>query len=393
MRGGVTRSALLIVLLVVPVSLAAQPKLVNEKLVFEEEDPVHVGLQSMLLSPDGRHLLYLRREQVDVAGEPGRASGSRRAYRLAVRDLVSGRDLVVPVPAFPDSDPTDPIMKSQSFGPGGKQVVFGAGVDANGDGFFDYPKETMQIVLYDVASGTVSPLGVTGGWAAAMFDRTGEGLLITTADPADWSIQVQKTPLARLDCRPVSVDGVPYSICPAADVAAVVLQLAPPPKRYKKQKLVLYDLQADRQLLELPTHVDYSQVGRRRAEWTADGRFLYYTDLGSEDDPPGGEESRDKTVTRVWDRLEGKGVGLMRECLPIGPGPTATSMLLTEATVRGDLSSLHLHDAAEGRIWEFGQLFDVMICAHGRRVVYGKEVEPAHYAVYMAEIAIPSEDE
>ena len=188
------------------------------------------------------------------------------------------------------------------------------------------------------------------------------------------------------------------------------------------QRLVLYDLKADKEISELPIHQRNAKLDDCETQWTADGRYLYYYDWivlkpgegfsklpirnrrgNTLDDgwtqwaaagPPQGsypvafnaagqEEGKTIPVTRVWDRVAGKQVGLCLNAVAVGPGPTPTSMFL--AGLSAGRKGFWIHDAGSGEKHRVGDLSTKLIHAWGSKVLY---VRPKNMAsrVFLGEV-------
>jgi len=108
------RNALCLSVVFVLISVAAAAergakagaKLAGEKKIMtvptRGDARVKVRPGAMRLSPDGKGLLFFRRETIRI--KDGERERTRRVYRLVLRDLAAGTDKVLPIPALFSDD-------------------------------------------------------------------------------------------------------------------------------------------------------------------------------------------------------------------------------------------------------------------------------------------------
>lgn len=352
-----------------------KPKLINKKSIF----PYHRnrmiqknhGINSMRLSPDGKHLLYIRRER-----------GNR--CRIVLQNIISGKNKDLPIPAYDDVDIPMMMLSMNVFDTAGKRIVLGAGIDTNGNGVFDSSREKMKPVVYDIASGKTKDLPVQNNITIPTFDRTGKGFIIIAGDEDAKTGKLITMRAEKANPKVHNILGLPRGVCPTADV--IPLLLLP-----DREKFILYDLKAGKQIIELPKHKKSNTILLERTpQWTGNGRYLYYPDL-KDDAAKGARKPNTKPITRIWDRKTKKESGIVDDAIAIGPGPGKTTMVLAKGDhYRGKLI---LHDAATDKSWT---LFDNSqrpmhrcITAQGKYLIYGKRIPDNKADVYLAEIALP----
>ena len=93
MRIGMMRRAVLVVLFMTVPVLTAEPKLVNERMIFGPRDQVSQGLLKMRVTPGGKYLLYFRSQFSGRRRD--RDTGELKEVWLAYmwsRDMVTGED-------------------------------------------------------------------------------------------------------------------------------------------------------------------------------------------------------------------------------------------------------------------------------------------------------------
>ena len=374
------------VLALISAGVADEPKLAKPKLILADDGTEEVvkSMHSARLSPDGRHLLYMRVKQVELPARDGRPARKRRFYHLILRDLKSGKDKPLPVPAYMDDEMAVAMISDRIFGSGGKTIALGGGVDANGDGLHDYGTEKMQAVVYDIASGKLTKLPVNESAVLATFDRTGKGLIIMSMSMGEWEGKLLTTPLAKL--RHLGKWGLPRGVCPTGDALALLL----PPEREAKRRInfILYDLKADKQIAELPTHEKNTKLDDYCSQWTSDGRYLYYMDVKYDFLPEG--RGQREVLTRIWDRTKGREVGIVADVLPIGPGPGKSTMVVAKG--RRGSKQMFLHDAATGDSHPLGKETMTAIAAEGKYLLYADKPADGKSGMYMAEIVPARKD-
>ena len=373
--------ALLSILCFAGLTLAQGPKLAGEKLILADDDAWKVrenaGLHSMKLSPDAKHLLYFRKRRVIVNER------DRPAYRVVLREVASGKDVVLPVTPLDFDDPLVAMLSMRPFDASGTKVVLGAGLDANDNGLHEHRTEKMEAVVYDIAKGRKTSLPIKGDMVFPTFDRTGKGLVVMTANRAVKTGKLYTTALENVKLKEYSRWGFPRSLCPTADVLPMLL----PPEGGSRPtfKFVLYDLAKDEQIAEPPLHERNTKLDDYNPQWTANGRYLCYVDLKVES--ADGRERR-KLITRIWDRVEGKEYGIVDGSIPVGPGPGKTTIVLVEGR-----RILRLHDVASGKSWPLGDEGMRVIAAQGKYMIYArsKEAGDKKPGAYLAEIVPPAE--
>ncbi len=387
MKHAILLTFLGVLMLVLSTATAADgPKLVNEKQILPDNENWKIsenqGINSMRLSPDGKHLLYIRWEKVNDPEE----NRQRRIYRIVLRNIASGKDKTLPIPAYRNGEIAVIMLSMNVFDTTGKRIVLGVGIDANGDGRHDHRQEKMKPVVYDIASGKTKDLSMQDDIIIPTFDRTGKGFIIIAADKQARTGKLITMRTEKASPKVHHIWGLPRGVCPAADVLSLLL----PPDRNagRRENLVLYDLKADKQIAKLPTHEKNTKLDDYNPQWTGDGRYLYYVDM--KDDAAGGPDNpKTKPITRIWDRKTNKEGGIVDSAIPIGPGPGKTTMVLGKP-LKGVMTpkGYILHDAATGKSWPLCDNFKRVITAQGKYVIYVKKTLGKPGA-YMAEIVLP----
>lgn len=385
---------LMAVLLAAPVALAAEPAkpadgpgLVDEKLVLQPpKDAGRDGWKLQLrgphdiqVSPLGTDLLYIRSLSAMVKRE------NRTIRRLVLRNVASGLDTVLPIPAFTQDDVFKYMLTCRLFDPAGKRIVLGVGVDDDNDGVTSPgDADRMRGAIFDIATGKLRLLDVEGPAVVPSFDRTGKRIYLLKWDVKNWTGMLYVGEAAKLEFEPLKFLGLPRGFCPAADVAAMLIR--PAEKGALGFRLALYDQKADKQILELPTAGYCVELVGSCPKWTADGRYLYYRNLAKR---AGGGFYR---VTRIWDRKTAKQIGQVPDARPLGPGPAADSMVLAVFQA-GSVKQVIVHRATTGKSQAVAGLKGRPVAVAGGRLFYMKYVKwtDSGNALFSAKIAMPAE--
>jgi len=344
------------------------------------------GMWSMKLSPDLKHLLYVRGEQAQVPDDQGEQR-QRSVYRMILRNVATGAEKVLPAAAVDVDDYVVACLSMKVFGPKGRKIVLPLPEKADGNGVVSIRSggSGMQVGLYDVASGKVDRLDVKGPVVFPSFDGSGKKLIVLSMDVRAMSGTLYVTPVDKIDLKPLNQWGLPRTPCPTADLMPLLL----PPKRDGPGDMgvVLYDLKADAVKYKLLANERGTKMDDYNPQWTADGRYLYYVDMKEEGD---GESRTRKYFTRVWDVKENKEAGLIDRAVAVGPGPSKTSMVLTAIRSAGpEQRQVLLHDAVAGTTWSLGDGRVRPISTQAGRLVYVRMADDGTETVCIAEIIAP----
>ena len=316
---------LLWVLTTSPVTSSANgPKLVGEKAIMKLDDNIAYretrGVFSMRLSPDGRRVLYLHRKIYKATDADG-SQRDRPGYKLVLRDLKTGKDTAVPVPAVHSDDYALAWLSMTVFDPTGKTLIVPAGRDANKNDFME-ETERCKAGFYDIASGKLKTLDVEGNMTLPTFGPSGKTLLVLTVEGAGTptGMKIHITPTDKIKFRRLSKAGLIRSVSPTSDLVAMLLITEGMPGR-----CVLYDVKTDTVNGELIGKRQSPELMEYNPQWTGDGRYVYHIITNSE--VRDGRSYR-KILTRIWDVKAGKEVSLLSDVAPIGPGSGKGTMVL-----------------------------------------------------------------
>jgi hypothetical protein len=362
-------------------------KIVDEKAIFALSDDVNLGenkgVGSMRLSPDGTKLLFIRRRGDDR---------KTRSYKLVLRDIKTGKDKELKLPGYDNDDMATFMVTGNVFGPAGLKVALGAGIDANKNGRHDFggDSEKMQAVVYDLATDKMTKIGEAAYVALASFDRTGKGLVIINADKKAEMGKMFVTPLEKIKLRQLCLWGLPRGACPTADVMAVLLPPKEDPRSDGRRptpapKMVLLDLAKDKVLADVPLREGNTKLHDYCPQWTGDGRYLYYTSEAHE--PEANGHMRNKIESRVWDREKKQLTFEVPATIPIGPGPTPTTMVLSSYPVT-PVDKPVVHDAKADTTWTVNGPAIRLITSQGKYILYAKKGDDGKETLYRGKISL-----
>jgi hypothetical protein len=372
---------------------ADEPRLVKQREVFGPEETYETGgkthgLGYMRLSPDGQRVLCIRRQVLEVAGgdppSPGPPARSRRSpgrevRRLVLRELGTGKDRLVPVPPCAWEDIFVKMVMRNVFDPAGSALVLAGGA-AGPAGVFEIGQGKMQAVRYDIAADTIQPLAQAEELVLPQFDGAGRGLLIMTAEKTGGRLYWLAWPEMRL--QRLNVYGMPMLPCPTADLVPLFYR----DRDNDRLKFVLYDFRADKEVAPLPVHPGNTLLEDIPAQWTSEGRYLYYCDLES----PADGEGPSRALTRIYDRQQNRLLAKMENAFPVGAGPAPATMVMGLAENAKAPPGMVLHDAASGQVWTLSEAPAGIFYAGGGKVLYARKTQGGGLATVLAEIDAPA---
>ena len=388
---------------------APEPRLTNAKRVFPKggvrwKRPAQYSFWAMRLSPDGKSILYTRPKGKPPLTAEGVPDRQKAEYELLLRNLSTGKDTVLPIGAI-ESGWRTVYTRFNLFDPTGQRLALGkvALVEVEldrpkGKGRVTAVRSEMEVLLYDVRAGKVKKTGIKGDMAFAKFDRTGKRLIAAQGSGRAWGLHTAD--LDKFKLKPIGVQGFPSGVCPGADVVCIWQ----PPKRTPAsapgvrrtrgpQRLFLYDLKAGKQVADLPMDQRTSKLDDWETQWTANGRYLYYYDVVDDNMHASGpgRNKRTRPIVRIWDRVANKPAGTIGDAIPVGPGPTATTMVLSK-WVANRTGGIILHDAKTGGEWSLAGAGVHLIHAWGKRIAYLKRSPDGTETAYVAEIVLTPAD-
>jgi len=411
-------------LLSAPICRAA-PQLRNERIVLPDIAGsvklwgIHLTASAQL-SPDAGKLLYVRVERVAEASRPagggaerdnqpreparprlpgGRKPGAASAparvsserCRFVLRDVQTGKETVIPTPPFADADLMIPPLTAYAFDPSGSRALAVTGIDSNGDGAISRDADRVEPILFEPASGAVRGVNVPARLVWPVLDRLGNGIVFFAEQDEPGASKLAAASPPDFPPRQLKVAGAPREVCPAADLLPVVVLPSRDAKGTSRAKLLLCDLSGVREPAELP--LSYELTGpAMRCCWSTDGRYLYYAD--GKDVLEG--FPRAVVLTRVWDRLAGKELAAVENAVPVGPGPTTTTVVLVRQHMAAHSGSraraprsgegMLLYDVVAGRSTAIALEGATLRFARGRNVLYDKLGRDGRLNLYAAEL-------
>jgi len=389
-------------------ALADVPKLANPRDVFPEGVPAYKSestnyVFSMRLAPSGKRILYSRPVKNAEVGDrtPGR-------YELVLRELAGGKETVLPVGPILGGRRYQPIRFDPFDSTGARILLPSVTYEARKRaGRTETVISSAKWLIYDVAAAKVRSTSLSEkNLRPTKFAPGGNALLFTTTGESNrFATKVLSLEDPNAEPKPLSVEGRLQSVCPAGNVAVIhVPRPLPSSTRAemneqdsrRPDRLVLYDLKANKELVRLPSHSSRnSSLGFRETQWTADGRYLYYRDV--EEVPyfrqPELGQQMTQVVTRVWDRQAGKLVGQIYHAEPVGPGPGPSLMVLSK-WMWPDNGGFLLHDLATGSEFPLGGNGEYLIHAHAGKVLYAqKSGDSGFEKILVADLVMPKPED
>jgi hypothetical protein len=234
------------------------------------------------------------------------------------------------------------------------------------------------VLLYEIGRPIAEPKIFHGDYGLCKFDRTGKRLFVHRGGVPG----IATVTLPELRVSPVTSGrtGWLQSVCPTADLICLFGVGGP-----GGQELVICDVATKGPVAKLPLHELNGHTDDRETQWTRDGRYFYYYDVKS----VGQTTHRLQYATRVWDRETRKLTEAGDVGLPIGPGPTPTTMVLAKGKPRQ--TYILLHDAATGRAWSLSDSTLQLQHAAGGKIVYAKySLDGTTRSVHTAEVSMAS---
>jgi len=373
-------------------SAADAPRLIGEKEVMKLDDKDNAygekwGINAMRLSPDARRVLYLRKKMYVT-----KSGGTERGYKIILRDLKTGKDTAVPVPALFDDDFAEAWLSMAVFDPAGKTLIVPASQDANRNDLME-KTEKCRVGLYDIASGKLKTLDIESNITFPAFHPDGKTLVVMTMkgrmDPEEVKLHV--TPTDKIKFRTLNNPGLPRGISPASGL--MVLLLVTRGARPRPDRCVLYDMNTDTIKAELGDKDQGRSIRKNKPQWTSDGRYLYHTIIKNE--RRDGRNHRE-TLTRVWDVKTNKEASILSGVAPVGPGPGNGAMVLFRLPSRGGSKTeprivLHAQDdkTLGQKLHPLGDESMYPICTQGKWLLYRPDDVKGNRAVCLAEIVLP----
>lgn len=337
----------------------AGPHLVDEQRVFPADDQGwkfndRSYWPQMRLSPDGGRLLYAR--------------GDGEQVRLVLRDLTTGEDLAVPIPATKGRIAEFyPLINS--FDQAGERMVLNI-FDA------DSKQPRSSISIWKIGDAQATDTGIAGPMILGQFDHSGKALVVLNGRQLGLASEPD------YEVKPLETIAMNWSCSPKADLLCVAR-----PRRGKVANgepaadLVLFEVAANAVTDSIPVQ-NGRELDDLQSQWTADGRYIYFPDVG----------------TMLWDRELKKEPVRLSTGYPIGPGPTPSTMLIRLMPSRAgalatqipvdEHAKILLHDAASGKGWTLGDEDCELQAARAGRIVYLRRTGDGVVSVHTARVAM-----
>ncbi|MCP4374931.1 MAG: hypothetical protein GY794_01925 [bacterium] len=399
MKNAVTLILLCVLTMSATARAADGPKLVGEKEIMTLDKTIAClqrgGIRSMRLSPDGRRMLYLRKKTYKITMPNGR-SYDRQGVKFVLRDLKTGKDTTLPVPAVPEKLVGAMCLSMTMFDPTGKTLVVPVGVDPNKNDLADQWSEKSKVGLYDIASGKLKTLDLEDGVVIPAYHPDGKRLIVTVIEitRSKKDIKVYVTPTDKIKFRKLSKVGLIRAISPTSDLMVMVLMT---PASLRSAESVLYDIKTDTVKSELVKKGQSNVLLEYNPQWTSDGRYLYHLLVKHERSE---EREYTEVLTRIWDAKASKEVGIYSSIAPIGPGPAKGTMVLVKNPPRPRSSpgtqpaikvepGIVLHIQGDKKLHPLGDKTMRPISTQGKWLLFVRKNADGKEKAYIAEIVLP----
>jgi len=374
-------AAILAISMTAAFALADEAKLANEKPL--RLTGFRAAPNAACLSPDGRMMLYIRREEADKPkGYAGSWSGS--LCRLVLHEIRTGKETVLPSGPFTWADPLQMLLSRQPFDAKARTVLMYVSAGDNDDGIHDLRAEAMRVGVYTLATGRTAKLKPEG---PIVFPAQGRDMLLLSL----WDkregvgtvecVQAKGGDWAAGKMRTLGASGIGMAVSPAGTVAAV---WKPPIKRGQTQEWFLFDLKSDTRLADMPISSQNTHMDDFPPVWSSDGRFLYYVD--NLDASAAATRRSARKGTRVWDVQAGKQAAELAGLVPMGTGPGGTVVLMGPGG-----GTVTVHDAAGARQWSVEGLEGRIFWAGGGEVLLERKTEDGQKGVFLADLVLPKQ--
>lgn len=385
----VVKGSIVVTLLLCTVGRAGEVRLSNKRALFPAENIANKRIWRPMfgarLNPGGTHLIYPI--QIEDDSEDKDKLFDLEAFELATSKK---QTISIELPRGYESV----FTRFNCFNPSGERIaVFRPKL------WIDrvlkskqFSRET-EIVLYDLKAQKLISTGLNARNQLGRFDNTGKFLYLI----GERTSPVTKAALSDFKAKPTPLPGWVHSPCMYSEYSTVFVVRPVPPaakqspntgrirRRSNRAGLDIWNLSTENKIAELPVHQDNSILDDNAAQWTLDGRYIYYVDFKNK------SGSNDKILlTRVWDVKSNEEKPGIVEALSAGPGPGKSTMVMARLE-NGRVGRMFLHDAVKNRTVDFGPPEARIIHAWGKKIVYvlpqdGKEM------VYVADIS-PADEE
>ena len=356
-------------------------KIVKETKIFALDKSRDItennGIHSMRISPDGKTLLYIERT-------PPGANENRRGYRLALRDIKTGKDTILPGAPSGSDDFLVAYVSMQPFDATNAKVILPVCISENNEPVRPGAGQ-MQLGIYEIATGKLTKPDLKAPIIFPSYDAAGKNIIVFEMAKGDRgpdlaNSKIVVSPADKIKFRKISIIGMPRSPCPTGDILPILL----PPARDQGQEIkdgifVLCDTKTDKKLPSPPI-TSGKKLDDFNPQWTGDGRYLYYVDTEKDKTPEG--NTRHKRIMRVWDNKKAVEQSIMQDTIPIGPALSNAGMI-----VLGKKNYAYsIHDPVSGKLSPILDGKSKIISVTGQFLVCVKQDAKGAKFVYLTEM-------
>ena len=344
--------------------MANAAELVNSKMLFPVEKIASERrtrpLFSARLNPAGTHLIYPKMV-------PASPPDYETTFEMMVYEIASSKEKAISV-NLPNGYETV-YTRFNVFNPMGDQLALGR--------YQGGQNRQTELVLYNLKHNKVISTGIEGRNLLAMFDHTGHYLYRFGGHGESGNLKID---LSDFTSRRTSIPGWIHTPSPYSQYATVFTEVRRVEQEMPSASLQLWNLETEKMIKELPVHEKNSQLDDVAAQWTRDGRYVYYLDISE-------SEGNDPVLSaRVWDAQRNTQKTEVPNAMAVGPGPTKTTMVMVDSDYQSQ-NGIFLHDAQNNETLEIGPEGAQAIHACGNRLLYVVPGEDQDM-VYIADIHV-----
>lgn len=223
-----------------------------------------------------------------------------------------------------------------------------------------YGSGQTEVVIYDLKEKTLLPTGLYGSKEMGRFDYTGEWLFGLSGN--------LKVSLSDFNTQRMSLSGWIHSTSMNSEYATIFVVPRPVFKDGKVIRpervtsLEIWNLTTNMKVTKLPVHPKNAKIDDIEAQWTGDGRYVYYIDMKEED-------GKNSFLTRIWDVRANEEKPGIAEAIAVGPGPGESTMVMVDCHNKG-VGEMFLHIADKNQIVPFGQSDMKLVHVWGDKIIY-----------------------
>ncbi|MBW8015604.1 MAG: hypothetical protein FVQ82_05415 [Planctomycetes bacterium] len=309
------------------------------------------------LSPSGKYLIY---PKMVPASPPDYITG----FKLMIYEVATGKEKSVDLNL--SSGIKHVCTQFNLFNPAGDKLVLLR---------YSYIEKKRQgeVVVYDIKKEKLTSTGIKGDNILGVFDNTGENIFVMQSETS-----FSKVTLSDLSIKPTSFIGFCQSHSPYSPYSAmyIVNQALESGVSFE-----LWNTKTEKKIGDLPLHFKNGVPDDVQGQWTADGKYVFYLDVL--------ENTREKfsPVTRVWDVVSNKQIAELPDAMPVGVGPTKTSVVMVGIDRMGIKQGMYVYDVKSKEFMDIGLKDAKAVHSCGSKLLYMLKKD-GEDMVYVADMSI-----